>query len=62
MNAVITHTLEILHEQVQKGDFDERPYSLAAALEELANVAWDDVDELLAETYETGIQPLLTIE
>lgn len=62
MNAVITHTLETLHEQVQNGDFDDRPYSLASALEALANIAWDDVDDSLAETYETDIQPSLTIE
>lgn len=36
--------IEEFFSKLQNGDFDDRPYSLAAALEVLANLAWDEVD------------------
>lgn len=49
--------IEIFYERLQNGDFNNRPYSLAAELEALAEQAWDEVDEIANK-----LQPALRID
>ena len=45
--------IEIFYQRLQRGDYDD-PLTLAKGLERLANLAWDEIDELY--------QPSLRIE
>lgn len=37
--------IDLFYERLQNGDFDFKPYSLAIALETLAEQAWEETDE-----------------
>jgi hypothetical protein len=52
MNQVFLQ-IEIFYQRLQKGEYDD-PVTLAQALENLADMAWDEIDELY--------QPSLRIE
>lgn len=49
--------LEKLFAEVQNGDFDDSPYGLAVEIETLANLAWEEVEELI-----DLLEPLVKLE
>ncbi|MBD2354754.1 hypothetical protein H6G41_08945 [Tolypothrix sp. FACHB-123] len=50
MNNPVFLQVEIFYLRLQKGEYDH-PFDLAKALENLADMAWDEVEELYQPSF-----------